>query len=258
MSLPVTRDTGSEIIAYARARCKVENEGFHALKSNGYHLKRNFGRGKQNLAMVFAAGNLLAFAIHTACDCLDRSGSPPGPSPAACRPALFTMQPWPSLGGSRATARRSFASSSRPSASNAKIWTINLSLTPLRKRRTTRAKISGSASSPICPVITTARAESPFNLWSRSASRRNSRRCGLAWITALGIRPFQVSPSFSALGQLAHRGLPRWDPRRRVRRWRGPCPSRVSCRSFERTSAQTPLPIRTMLIKPLRLCSQIE
>jgi hypothetical protein len=42
------------------------------LKSNGYHLEHNFGHGKQNLAMVFAAMNLLAFAIHTVCDCLEQ------------------------------------------------------------------------------------------------------------------------------------------------------------------------------------------
>ena len=71
-SLPVTRDTVAEIVACARARWKIENESFNVLKSNGYHLEHNFGHGKQNLAMVFAAMNLLAFAIHTACDCLEQ------------------------------------------------------------------------------------------------------------------------------------------------------------------------------------------
>ncbi len=42
------------------------------LKSNGYHLEHNFGHGKQSLAMMFAAMNLLAFAIHTVCDCLEQ------------------------------------------------------------------------------------------------------------------------------------------------------------------------------------------
>ena len=64
-SLPVTRDTVPEIVACARARWKIENESFNVLKSNGYHLEHNFGHGKQNLAMMFAAMNLLAFAIHT-------------------------------------------------------------------------------------------------------------------------------------------------------------------------------------------------
>ncbi|WP_428487676.1 transposase [Rhodopila sp.] len=71
-SLPVTRDTVAELVACARARWKIENESFNVLKSNGYHLEHNFGHGKQNLAMVFAAMNLLAFAIHTVCDCLEQ------------------------------------------------------------------------------------------------------------------------------------------------------------------------------------------
>ena len=56
----------------ARARWKIENESFNVLKSNGYHLEHNFGHGKQNLAMMFAALNLLAFAVHTVCDCLEQ------------------------------------------------------------------------------------------------------------------------------------------------------------------------------------------
>lgn len=71
-SLPVTRDTVAELVACARARWKIENESFNVLKSNGYHLEHNFGHGKQNLAMMFAAMNLLAFAIHTVCDCLEQ------------------------------------------------------------------------------------------------------------------------------------------------------------------------------------------
>lgn len=71
-SLPVTRDTVAEIVACARARWKIENESFNVLKSNGYHLEHNFGHGKQTLAMMFAALNLLAFAIHTVCDCLEQ------------------------------------------------------------------------------------------------------------------------------------------------------------------------------------------
>ena len=45
---------------------------FDVLKSNGYHLEHNFGHGQQNLAMMFAAMNMLAFAIHTVRDCLER------------------------------------------------------------------------------------------------------------------------------------------------------------------------------------------
>jgi len=71
-SLPVTRDTVAEIVACARARWKIESESFNVLKSNGYHLEHNFGHGKQYLAMMFAAMNLLAFALHTICDALEQ------------------------------------------------------------------------------------------------------------------------------------------------------------------------------------------
>ena len=70
-SLEVSRENVAEIAACARARWKIENESFNVLKNNGYHLEHNFGHGKQNLAMLFAAMNLLAFAMHTACDCLE-------------------------------------------------------------------------------------------------------------------------------------------------------------------------------------------
>lgn len=70
-SLPVTADTVAEIAACARARWKIENESFNVLKNNGYNLAHNFGHGKKYLARTFAAMNLLAFAFHTACDCLE-------------------------------------------------------------------------------------------------------------------------------------------------------------------------------------------
>ncbi len=70
-SLPVSKDNAAEIAACARARWKIENESFNVLKNNGYRLEHNFGHGKQNLAMTFAAMNLLAFAFHTVCDCLE-------------------------------------------------------------------------------------------------------------------------------------------------------------------------------------------
>jgi hypothetical protein len=70
-SLPVTADNVVEIAACARARWKIENESFNVLKNNGYNLAHNFGHGKKYLARMFAAMNLLAFAFHTACDCLE-------------------------------------------------------------------------------------------------------------------------------------------------------------------------------------------
>jgi len=71
-SLPITPDTVAGIVACARARWKIEHESFNVLKSNAYHLEHIFGRGKQQLAMLFASLNLLAFAIHTVCDCLEQ------------------------------------------------------------------------------------------------------------------------------------------------------------------------------------------
>lgn len=70
-SLAVTRTNVAEIAACARARWKIANETFNVLKNNGYHLEHNFGHGKRHLAMTFAALNLLAFAFHTVCDCLE-------------------------------------------------------------------------------------------------------------------------------------------------------------------------------------------
>ena len=70
-SLAVTRDNVEEIAACARARWKIENEGFNVLKNNGYNLEHNFGHGKKHLASTFAAMNLLAFAFHTVCDALE-------------------------------------------------------------------------------------------------------------------------------------------------------------------------------------------
>jgi hypothetical protein len=70
-SLPLTRDNVVEVAACARARWKIENESFNVLKNNGYNLAHNFGHGKKYLARIFATMNLLAFAFHTACDCLE-------------------------------------------------------------------------------------------------------------------------------------------------------------------------------------------
>jgi hypothetical protein len=70
-SLPLTADNVVEVAACARARWKIENESFNVLKNNGYNLAHNFGHGKKYLARIFAAMNLLAFAFHTANDCLE-------------------------------------------------------------------------------------------------------------------------------------------------------------------------------------------
>ena len=71
--LPVTRKTAAEIAACGRARWKIENETFNVLKNNGYNLEHNFGHGKDTLASLLVALNLLAFAMHNACDLMVRS-----------------------------------------------------------------------------------------------------------------------------------------------------------------------------------------
>jgi hypothetical protein len=64
--LPVTAANVAELAACGRARWKIENETFNVLKTNGYNLEHNFGHGKETLASVLVALNLLAFALHTA------------------------------------------------------------------------------------------------------------------------------------------------------------------------------------------------
>ena len=67
-SLPVNRTNVAELAQCARARWKIENETFNVLKQHGYHLEHNFGHGNKTLAGVLVALNLLAFALHTACE----------------------------------------------------------------------------------------------------------------------------------------------------------------------------------------------
>lgn len=69
--LPVGRDSVVELAACGRARWKIENESFNVLKSNGYHLEHNFGHGKRTLSAVLVSLNLLAFAMHNACDLIE-------------------------------------------------------------------------------------------------------------------------------------------------------------------------------------------
>ena len=67
-NLDITAENIAELAACSRARWKIENETFNVLKQRGYHLEHNFGHGKKTLASVLAVLNLLAFALHTACD----------------------------------------------------------------------------------------------------------------------------------------------------------------------------------------------
>jgi len=70
-SLDVNEQNVADIADCARTRWKIENEGFNVLKNHGYHLEHNFGHGEKHLATVFATMNLLAFAMHTLCDCVE-------------------------------------------------------------------------------------------------------------------------------------------------------------------------------------------
>ncbi len=78
-SLPVSKDNVAEIVACGRARWKIENESFNVMKNHGYALAHNFGHGKQFLAMILAAFNLLAFAWHSVLDLLEPPWQPSSP-----------------------------------------------------------------------------------------------------------------------------------------------------------------------------------
>lgn len=62
--LPLSRENIAEVVRGARARWKIENEGFNTLKNQGYHLEHNFGHGEQYLSEALFLLNLLAFLFH--------------------------------------------------------------------------------------------------------------------------------------------------------------------------------------------------
>jgi hypothetical protein len=62
--IEVTSENVKRLVRAARARWKIENEGFNTLKNQGYHLEHNFGHGKSNLSGTFFLLNLLAFFVH--------------------------------------------------------------------------------------------------------------------------------------------------------------------------------------------------
>ena len=62
--IEITEDNIEELVRGARARWKIENEGFNTLKNHGYHLEHNFGHGTNNLSETFFLLNLLAFFFH--------------------------------------------------------------------------------------------------------------------------------------------------------------------------------------------------
>jgi len=62
--IEVTKENVEKMVRAARARWKIENEGFNTLKNHGYHLEHNYGHGKKFLSETFFLLNLLAFMFH--------------------------------------------------------------------------------------------------------------------------------------------------------------------------------------------------
>ena len=60
-----------QLVRAARARWKIENEGFNTLKNQGYHLEHNFGHGHQQLSETLFVLNLLAFFMHQIFELVD-------------------------------------------------------------------------------------------------------------------------------------------------------------------------------------------
>ena len=69
--IKVTAENVKRLVRAARARWKIENEGFNTLKNHGYHLEHNFGHGNRNLSGTFFMLNLLAFFVHQILDLTD-------------------------------------------------------------------------------------------------------------------------------------------------------------------------------------------
>lgn len=70
--IEVTAENVKRLVRAARARWKIENEGFNTLKNQGYHLEHNFGHGKNYLSSTFFLLNLLAFFVHQILELTDQ------------------------------------------------------------------------------------------------------------------------------------------------------------------------------------------
>lgn len=69
--IEVSKDNVELLVRGARARWKIENEGFNTLKNQGYHLEHNFGHGDKYLSEAFFILNLLAFFVHQVLEMVD-------------------------------------------------------------------------------------------------------------------------------------------------------------------------------------------
>ena len=72
-NIEMTQFNVHDIGVIGRTRWKVENENNNTLKTKGYHLEHNFGHGKENLAELLVAMNILAFLFHTVLVFLDKN-----------------------------------------------------------------------------------------------------------------------------------------------------------------------------------------
>ena len=64
----VTAKNVAEIARCGRTRWDIENKLFNVGKRRGYHFDHSFGHGKDTLASLLMTLNLLAFAMHSACE----------------------------------------------------------------------------------------------------------------------------------------------------------------------------------------------
>lgn len=67
----ITNKNVEDLVLYGRSRWKVENENNNTLKTKGYHLKHNYGHGKENLSTLLATLIILAFLFHTVLELMD-------------------------------------------------------------------------------------------------------------------------------------------------------------------------------------------
>ena len=76
-----------QLVRAARARWKIENEGFNTLKNQGYHLEHNFGHGDQHLSQRRSSpSTCIAFFMHQIFELVDglyQRKSAPSSVPAA-------------------------------------------------------------------------------------------------------------------------------------------------------------------------------
>ena len=71
--IKITKYNVHDLGLIGRTRWKVENENNNILKTKGYHLEHNYGHGKENLAELLLAMNILAFLFHTVLGFLDKN-----------------------------------------------------------------------------------------------------------------------------------------------------------------------------------------